>query len=483
VDDSDGSFVAPDDHLHEVDMPFIDIDDDITLLPTTLMIAVMNDDTGMIQWLLDVAGCPVDVTQPAFSESCHSSEETGELRALAFATEASMEMLLSRGADPNYATKYEIQGEHSVTREKSTLLYKCFEHSVKNLENKFFRIYGNMLEILQQTGCFNEERGITENGFSLKSTTEGQPPVIEFSLDPSIRPNKTTVHWFEDNNDWKKLFETLQIIEHRAKTMGIDLWDLLQEEDNEEDEDMAALQKYTNVFTCPTLLDENHNLCRLLIQYGADPNTYQVIKESQDDFDACIAYWPTVITMCLAKKDNAAMMNWCQQLLVHFGANPNWPIGCSPNDDERGDGEIPSGLTVLMLAVLGDNVPLARLLLEHGANPNQYEIPCGEMKDGDNEFDEELYNLKQLCQVHGYYQGLSSSSCFPTPGFQPVVGPDRVQLSSFDPGQLQSPLSAALQMNSTKMIQLLKSHGATADTPLTSVREYFCVHPRVDNNL
>jgi len=56
-------------------------------------------------------------------------------------------------------------------------------------------------------------------------------------------------------------------------------------------------------------------------------------------------------------------------------------------------------------------------------------------------------------------------------------------LSSFDPGQLQSPLSAALQMNSTKMIQLLKSHGATADTPLTSVREYFCVHPRVDNNL
>jgi hypothetical protein len=133
-----------------------------------------------------------------------------------------------------------------------------------------------MLEILQQTGCFNEERGITENGFSLKSTTEGQPPVIEFSLDPSIRPSVSTSHPFEDNHDWKELFETLQIIEHRAKTMGIDLWDLLQQEENNDEDEEIKMEaqwyntNYTKVFTCPTLLDENHNLCRLLIQYGAE---------------------------------------------------------------------------------------------------------------------------------------------------------------------------------------------------------------------
>ena len=488
VDDSNGEFVAPDDHS-DLDEIFIDIDDDVTLLPTTLMVAVMNDDAGMIQWLLDVAGCPVDVTQPAFSESCHAPDETGNLRALAFAiTEASMEMLLSRGADPNYATKYEIQGEHDVTREKSTLLYKCFDQGKNILFEEFFGIYGNMNAILQQTGCFNEERGITENGFSLKSTNtaaEGQPVIelIEFSLDPSIRPNETTVHWFEDNNDWKELFEKLQLIEHRAKTVCIDLWGLLIQDDNQEDEEMRALQKYTKVFTSPTL--RNHRLCQLLVQYGADPNTFQVVEESQEA-NTCIAYWPNVITTCLANKDNAAaiMMNWCQQLLVHFGANANWPIGCTPNEND----EMPSGLTVLMLAVLADNVPLAQLLLEHGADPNQYELPCGEMKEEDNEFEEELYHLKQLCNVHGYYQGLSSSSYFPIPGFQPIVGPDvdpeKFQLNSFSPMyiglQLQCPLSAALHLKSTNMVKLLKSHGATFDQPLSSASEYFRLYPVVD---
>ena len=113
---------------------------------------------------------------------------------------------------------------------------------------------------------------------------------------------------------------------------------------------------------------------------------------------------------------------------------------------------------------------------------------CGEMKEEDNEFEEELYHLKQLCNVHGYYQGLSSSSYFPIPGFQPIVGPDvdpeKFQLNSFSPvyigRQLQCPLSAALHLKSTNMVTLLKSHGATFDQPLSSASEYFRLYPVVD---
>ena len=182
---------------------------------------------------------------------------------------------------------------------------------------------------------------------------------------------------------------------------------------------------------------------KLLVRYGADCNDF-VVHIPYDDFneDSLVksTYWPNL----LASKTSDIDMEWCQELLVNHGANSNWPIGLKTKGQLCQ--QVPVGLTVLMHAVLNDNFEIARLLLQHGADPNQYEKPSREdvMDDGS-----ELYYHPLACKGN----------------------------ELFAAGFFQCPLSIALKKDNKNMIQLLKLHGATADTPINSLETYFQLHP------
>ena len=113
-------------------------------------------------------------------------------------------------------------------------------------------------------------------------------------------------------------------------------------------------------------------------------------------------------------------------------ANPNWPVGVSFNPSNA------CGVTVLLIAVMNDNVDLARLLLQRGADPNQYEIPDWSL-DADD------------------FPNYNAEYC------------NRKCLGSFAGGfckQLNCPLSVAVSTGNAQMIQMLRENGATADTKI-----------------
>ena len=196
-----------------------------------------------------------------------------------------------------------------------------------------------------------------------------------------------------------------------------------------------------------TVKDEEQQ--KLLIRHGANPNCFWTYASNNDGDplpEVQRAYWPNL----LAQKNDTIDMKWCEELLTAHGANPNWPIGVSPNET----GEFPQGPTVLLHAVLEGNIRLVSLLLQHGADPNQYEKPDGEDFGFDN-FPDAEYIM--------YYH---------RPAFEHPCG-------LFEEGELQCPLSAALKINKKEMIHLLKSHGAVADSPISDSDEdvYYALHP------
>ena len=88
---------------------------------------------------------------------------------------------------------------------------------------------------------------------------------------------------------------------------------------------------------------------------------------------------------------------------------------------------------------MNDNVDLARLLLQRGADPNQYEIPdwsldADDFPNYDADYDDADYSRKCL----GSFAG----------GFCK---------------QLNCPLSVAVTTGNAQMIQLLRENGATAE--------------------
>mgnify|MGYP003706268523 CR=1 FL=1 len=102
------------------------------------------------------------------------------------------------------------------------------------------------------------------------------------------------------------------------------------------------------------------------------------------------------------------------------------------------------------MAVLRNNMALVKLLLQHGANPNQYELP----------------NWLDVCEDDVVYKTMTGSfeHCFEYDG------------KLFAQDKYQSPMSAAKTLKYKKMVQLLESHGA--NTPLEVDREgYKLIHP------
>ena len=122
--------------------------------------------------------------------------------------------------------------------------------------------------------------------------------------------------------------------------------------------------------------------------------------------------------------------------------NPNWPRGVTPNEK----GEVPKGLTVLLRAILDNNLEVASLLLTNGADPNLYEKPA---KPSDIDENGNLY----------YYENAWKEDD-----------------SLFEEKLYQCPLSAALKKGNKEMIQLLKFHGATVNTAI-DFKTYFSLNP------
>jgi ankyrin repeat protein len=117
---------------------------------------------------------------------------------------------------------------------------------------------------------------------------------------------------------------------------------------------------------------------------------------------------------------------WAAELLTKYGANANWPLkgnvryeDVSMNDlDEFPDVDLLS--TVLAVVVRKQNLPMARLLLEHGADVNEAtSLDLSVNKEEDDEDDE-----------------------------------DETE---------ETPLSVALETGNVAIIELLKSKGAKSE--------------------
>ena len=209
---------------------------------------------------------------------------------------------------------------------------------------------------------------------------------------------------------------------------------------------------------------------KLLIRYGADPNVFLVSvgnheHPGEDPTDVRKAYWPSLINHTLKihqcgemfrQKNGSIDLEWCEELLVKHGANPNWPIGVTPNEE----GESPNGLTVLLRAVLDNNLEVAALLLRNGADANMYEKPG---KPTGNDLYGNLY----------YYNNAWRDDCPCCEGGLESYG---CHCGAFETRLYHCPLSAALKKGNKEMIQLLKFHGATADTAI-DFNTYFSLHP------
>ena len=228
--------------------------------------------------------------------------------------------------------------------------------------------------------------------------------------------------------------------------------------------------------------------CKLLIRHGADPNCFLMTDHPSSydrDCQCGLAYWPLVLgwsgtdqrSSKNIQSQNEIDMKWCEELLAKHGANPNWPIGIDPVDHKWGEGsymgrewdhrayEVPVGLTILLRAILDDNLALIHLLLKYNANPNQFEKPGTinqnvQQDEEDEEYPNRSYQDDGVDKLLCYYH---RPSCEHPSGL-------------FEKGKLQCPLSMALKKGNKEIIQLLKLNGATADTPIDA-DQYFLLNP------
>eukprot|EP01050_Picozoa_sp_SAG11_P006046 SAG11_NODE_454_length_9347_cov_4.117539_4_plen_215_part_00 len=115
--------------------------------------------------------------------------------------------------------------------------------------------------------------------------------------------------------------------------------------------------------------DYDDELERCLVRHGTDINA--IYDPCYDVGYTFSSYWKTVV----ASGDVA----WATELLANYSANPEWPCESDFSeafdrfareerdcDGDRGD----DFSTVLMVAIRKQDLPMARLLLDHGAGVN-----------------------------------------------------------------------------------------------------------------
>jgi ankyrin repeat protein len=106
-------------------------------------------------------------------------------------------------------------------------------------------------------------------------------------------------------------------------------------------------------------------IARCLVRHGAVVNTVYDPGEYDLDFGS---YWKNVVV--------SGDITWAAELLAKYGANADWPSECDCDfdlsygryeDGDQGD----DFSTVLIIAIRKQDLPMVRLLLEHGADPNK----------------------------------------------------------------------------------------------------------------
>ena len=345
--------------------------------PTSLMVATSNNDLDMMNFLMD-SGCSANMLQPSFEYG--GGFAYGQMDAVSQAqTPESMELLLSRGAIP----------DHGSIR-----------------EHQYEEMYPKVRQLLH----LSNER----------------------------------VFW--DGHQWRNAKEDSEKEDSEEEDSGEEDSKVSSKEENEEGKQEVEEDTPDNYEWPANLLSatSNLNLTKLLCRYGADVNYMMMDSRNQNynwEVDAegdLLTFWPHVVAT------QPADIAWCRELLMQQNANPNWPAVGVPIpstglciNSSRDLSFNPSnacGVTVLLIAVMNDNVDLARLLLHRGADPNQYEIPDWSL-DADD---------------YPNYDADYSRKC----------------LGSFAGGfckQLNCPLSVAVTTGIAQMIQLLRENGATAE--------------------
>ena len=184
-------------------------------------------------------------------------------------------------------------------------------------------------------------------------------------------------------------------------------------------------------------------LVHALLEYGADVNFATRGGAEEPSFSNLCrnrrtkplrCYWAEVVT--------SGNVTHAQALLETYGANPNWPhpmteaqhLRCHPQVPPEANQFFPT-ITVLLLAIIREDVPMVRCLLEHGADPN----------------------LPGLLPSHPGEKGswlLPSLRLWDGNGFN---------LDRIEPQYAATPLSTALHIQHAEIIRLLHERGARCD--------------------
>ena len=174
-------------------------------------------------------------------------------------------------------------------------------------------------------------------------------------------------------------------------------------------------------------------LVHALLEYGANVN-FATRGGAENKSEPLRCYWAEVVT-----SGNVAH---AQALLETYGANPNWPhpmteaqqLRCHPLVPPEANQFFPT-ITVLLLAIIREDVPMVRCLLEHGADPN----------------------LPGILPSHPGEDGswlLPSLRLWDGSGFN---------LDRIEPQYAATPLSTALHIQHAEIIRLLHERGARCD--------------------
>ena len=310
----------------------------------------------------------------------------------------------------------------SMTEFKTTLMLATYNNDLPMMD--WLLTHGCDVNLVQQSFVYDDEYSI--GGMSALSFV-GSEAAMKMLLSHGANPNNSYVAW----SNYEGQLPNISVLLHLVSddTLG-----------------KACFREvnWNEPYNSPLRL----SLARLLVKSGADVNEAVIDSVDQGGEGELLAYWPNVVISCAQEalgNSYSSLLPWCEQMLVRHGADSNWPLNSVCETHFRSGRS--HGNTVLLMAVLRNNIPLVKLLLRHGANPNQYEIPHFGEEEGNG-----TENIKSL------------ERCFDFDG------------NIFDKDKYQSPLSAAKRQNNNNMAQLLESHGANKLLEV-DMEGYKLIHP------